>query len=179
MNGGVAKLWIGGVRQLSAGNQFVAQRAFGAERQTIFRGLAVDEEARAPRMCGGGFSSGAVAFFADNKQQSKIAGAGCEEIFGRGNHGSDDALGIAGATTPEIILIFTGGEEGGNSVHVSGKSNDRIAPENVDIVAIGLDANAFDLAAIACGERRERGVQKIARRLFQAGGGVDVHESAR
>src|SRR5579863_6954583 len=154
MDGGVAKLGIRGVCKFSAGNQFIAQGTLGTEREMIFRGFSIDEKARASRMRGGGLGSGAVAFFADHEEQCKIADSGSKKLFGCSNHGSDNALGIAGTATPQIILILAGGEKWRNGVHVGGKCDDGIAPENVHIVAIGLDSNAFDLAAIA---RRKRG----------------------
>ena len=58
VDGGMAELGIGGVRELSLRGDFVAQRALGAERQTVFGGLAVDEEARAAGMRGGGLGAG-------------------------------------------------------------------------------------------------------------------------
>src|SRR5580704_2419094 len=145
----------------------------------IFGGFAIDEETRASRMRGGGFGPGTVALFADNKEQREVAGTGSEKIFGCSNHGGDDAFGIARAATPEIILIFAGGEEWRNGVHVGGEGDDGIAPENVDIVAIGLDANAFDLASVARCKRGQSSEQVVGDRLLQAGGGVDVDERAR
>src|SRR5271154_5870511 len=119
----------------------------------IFRGFSIDQETRASRVGRGGSGSGALALSADDKEQGEIASARGEKIFGCCNHGSDDAFGIAGAATPEIVLIFTGAEEWRNSVHVGRERDDGVAPENVDIVAIGLDANAFDLAAVTRGKR--------------------------
>src|SRR6266704_2338165 len=44
VNGGVAKLGIGGVREFPVGHDLVAQRAFRTESEPVFGGLAVDQK---------------------------------------------------------------------------------------------------------------------------------------
>ncbi len=67
VDGGMTELGIGRVREFSVRGDFIAQRAFRTESETVLRGLAIDEKSRTTRSCGGGSCSGAVAFFADDK----------------------------------------------------------------------------------------------------------------
>ena len=101
MDGGVAQLGIGGVSEFAMSGELVTERAFAAQDELIFGGFAVDEEARAAGRCGHGFGAGAVAFFADDEEQSEIARAGGEQRFGGRDHGCDDALGVARTASPD------------------------------------------------------------------------------
>ena len=75
LDGGLAQLRIGRVRHAAVGDDFVAQRAFRAERQLVLGGLAVDEEPRAARRFRGSVCAGAVALLADHEEQPEIADA--------------------------------------------------------------------------------------------------------
>ena len=83
VDGRLAQLRIGRVGHLAGRGNFVAQRAFGAERQPVLGGLAVDQVARAARVAGGGHSAGAVALLADHEQQAEVAHARVEQRFER------------------------------------------------------------------------------------------------
>ncbi len=124
VNCGVAQFRIGGMRQFSAGDHLVAQRAFGAQRQEIFRGLAVDQVLRAARSAGGGQGARGIAFFANDEKQSEIADVFGEQGFRGRDHGGDNAFGVAGTASVNISFVFGGREERWNGVHVGGKSYD-------------------------------------------------------
>ncbi len=121
VDGGFAQFGIGGVGHFAGGDHFVAQRAFGAERQAIFGGLAVDDVARAARIPGGLVGAGAVALFADDEEQAEIPLAGIEQRLDGLDHGGDDALGIAGAAAPDGLAVFAEGEEGRHGIDVGGE----------------------------------------------------------
>ena len=106
MNGRVAKLGIGGVREFAMSGELITERAFAAQDELIFCGFAVDEEARAAGRCGHGFGAGTVAFFANDKKESQIAGSRGEQRFGRRDHGCGNALGVAGTASPDGVGIF-------------------------------------------------------------------------
>ncbi len=109
--------------ELAPGDEFVAESAFGAESKLIFGGFAVDEEARAARGSSRGDGANAAALFSHNEKQREIACASREKRFGGGDHGGDDALGVAGAAAVDVGSIFARGEEGRNGVHVSGEGD--------------------------------------------------------
>ena len=50
LDGGFAQFRIGGMRHAAVRDDFIAQRAFGAEGQLVFRRLAVDDEVAAARV---------------------------------------------------------------------------------------------------------------------------------
>src|SRR5258708_2052830 len=141
---------------LSMRDELVSQGAFRAESELVFGGLAVNEESRAARLFGGSKGASAVALFADNEKQSEIAAAVFEEPLGGGDHGGDDALGIAGSASPDALVIFARGEEWGNGVHVSRQGDVRtVAPLREDVEAARLDFHALDSASMTRGESGE------------------------
>src|SRR6266481_6902481 len=89
VDGGMTEFGIGGVREFSVSRDFVAQRAFRTEGETVLGGLAIDEESRAAGSCGGGYCTGAVAFFAYDEEEADIARAGSEQFFCGSDHGSN------------------------------------------------------------------------------------------
>ncbi len=95
VNSGMAQFWISRVREFSVRRDFISQRALRTEREMILRRLAIDKKSRAPRSCRGSSGPRAVAFFADNEEQSEIVHARGKEFFRRSDHRGDDALGIA------------------------------------------------------------------------------------
>src|SRR5258708_35677333 len=92
----MTKFGISGVREFSMRDDFIAQRSFRSEGEMILCRLAVDEESRAARSCRGCSRPRAVAFFADNKERSKIARTRGQKFLRRSDHRGDDALGLAG-----------------------------------------------------------------------------------
>ena len=72
---GFAKFGIGRVGHAAAWRRFHDAKRPWSREQVCFRGLAVDDELAAAGVLGGGEGAGAVAFFADNKQQTEIARA--------------------------------------------------------------------------------------------------------
>jgi len=63
-------------------------------------GSPLMEETRAAGRSGGGDGANAAALFADDEQKCEIARATGEKRFSGGDHGGDDALGVAGAAGP-------------------------------------------------------------------------------
>ena len=149
VDGGMTEFGIGRVRQLSVSRDFVAQRAFRTEGETVLGGLAIDEESRATGSCGGGFCSGAVAFFAHDKQQPKISRARGEQFLRGGDHRRDDPLRVAGTAAPNEIAIFARTKKGRNGIHVRGERDDGLTPGGEDIVAIGFGGDTLDAAIVA------------------------------
>src|SRR5260370_781901 len=88
--------WIAGVCSTSR----------ASARPAICRGLAIDKKARAARRCRGCSGPRAVAFFADNEEQSEIARARGQKFLRRSDHRGDDALGIAGTAAPDEIAVL-------------------------------------------------------------------------
>jgi len=101
----------------------------------------------------GGSSSGdgadAAALFTDDEQEREIAGASGEKRFGGGDHGGDDAFGVAGATAVDVGLVFARGEERWNRVHVGGEGDVGIAKRDEDVVAIGLGRKAIEARIVS------------------------------
>src|SRR5256885_4089914 len=72
VNGRMAQLGIRGVRELAVGNDFVAKSAFRTNSDMVLRGLAIDEETRPTRACGGGLRTGAIALLVCEEEASEI-----------------------------------------------------------------------------------------------------------
>src|SRR5262249_22542315 len=106
MDGRMTKLGIGGVSELAACGEFKAQHAFGAEGELIFRRFSIDEETGAARSSRSGFCANTIALFADDEKQRKVTRAGSEQRFGGGNHGSEDALGVARTAAMDVGAVF-------------------------------------------------------------------------
>ena len=98
INGGIAEVGIGRVRQASTRDYFHAQRAFGSRGDAIFRRLSVDQEAarlraKFARLPVGDMRALAIALFAHQKKQAhRKLGA---KALGGGNLRRDNSLGIA------------------------------------------------------------------------------------
>jgi hypothetical protein len=179
MNGGVAKFGIGGVGELAAGGKLETEGSFGAESEMIFGGFPVDEKTRAARGGSGAGGAETVALFTDDEEQGEVARASGEKRFGGGDHGSDDAFGVAGTAAVDVRVVFARGEEGWNGVHVGGEGDNRFAKRKKDIVAKGCGILALEPGIVFCGEGREMGEEKIGDGFFVTSGGVEVHQSAR
>ncbi len=179
VNGGVAELRVCGVRKLSMRCNFEAKSALRAERKLIFRGLAVDEEARAARINGGDFCAGAVALFTDHEEQSDICRAGVEQFFRGGGHRGDDAFGVARAAAPDAFGVFERGEKRWDGVHVRRKRDDGLAPARKYIVAVRLDRHALEAARSARRENGQLREQKVGHVLLVVGRRLDIDERAR
>src|SRR5262245_61432958 len=121
-------------------DEFIPKYPLGAEGQTIARGFAVYDVARAARLASGMVGAGRVALFADYEEQAEVAVAGFEQRLGGLDHGGDDALGVASAAAPDVSVVFTRGDEWRHRVHVGGEGNDqRVAEADEDVVAAGFD----------------------------------------
>ncbi len=79
----LAQLGISRMSQLPARLDLVAQHALARQRQLVFRGLAVDQIARAARIPRGRVGPGAVALLAHDEKQSEIADSGFEQALRR------------------------------------------------------------------------------------------------
>src|ERR1035438_9626754 len=142
----VAQFGVRGMCQLAVRGKLKTQGAFASEREMIFRGLAVDEETRATRVCGRRAGAGAVALFANDKEQREVALAGGEQFFRGGDHRRDDAFGVASAASPDEVFVFAGSKKRRNGIHVRGKRNDGLPKADEKVVAIGLRRDALDAA---------------------------------
>jgi len=124
----------------------------------------------------GGFGALAIALLADEKKQPD----GCTllaQALGGSDLRGDDALGIAGAASVDVVLIFRGGEPGRDDIHVSRENELRIAHARGHGKNIG--ALAFDRKfARVVTERAEMAMEEIADGSFVVGDGFDVDESA-
>src|SRR3977135_381658 len=132
----------------------------------IFGGFTVDEETRAAGRSGGGDGANAAALFADDEQKCEIARATGEKRFGGGDHGGDDALGVAGAAAVNVGPIFARGEEGGNWVHVSREGDVGIAEREKEVVAARLRGLAIEASVVFRGERRQMGEEIVCHGLL-------------
>lgn len=176
MDGGVTEFGISRMGEFAASEDFVAENAFGAESELIFSGFAVDEKTRAARRGRGSDGAGAIAFLANDKKKSEVAGALGEQSFGGMNHGGDDAFGVATAAAVDVGVVLEGREIWRDGIHVGGKSDDGIAEGEEEIVAVGRSGDALEAAVVAMGQRGEMRKKKIANRLFVSGGGIEIDE---
>src|SRR5579883_1547424 len=168
------------MRHLAAGEHLVPERALGAEREAVFRWFAVDQILRTARRFRGEVSPRRVALLADYEQQSEIANAAFDQRAGRGNHRGDDALGIACAAAPDVLLVLARAEERRDGIHVGGKRYRRpFAETREHIVAARLDLDQLHRAASAHGQRRKELVEVLADALFVVGDRFDVDQRAR
>src|SRR5439155_8769491 len=169
------------VRHVSMSDEFHAQRALGGGGHAIIRGLAVDEEfasaaVQLARHLIGGFGALAVAFLADEKKQTYCRARLAQALGGDDLRG-DDALGIAGAASVDVVLIFGGGEPGRDDIHVSRENELRMAHaarHGKNIGALALDGKFARVIT----ERAEMAMEEIADGSFVVGDGFDVDESA-
>ena len=164
VDGRFAQLGISRVRHLAARDQLVAQRAFRPKRELVFSGLAVDDVFRSARMLRGMMRAGAVALLADHEQQPEIAHAFFEQALRRSDHRSDDALGVAGAASPDEFIVFARRHEGRHGIHVGRERDDRIAETGENVPAFRFHFDLFDDAVVSGAEARQVVVQ-ILRRL--------------
>src|ERR1039458_2536018 len=144
----------------------------------ISRASAFPATAAAPRrrvIC-----ARAVALLADYEQHSEVAYAAFEQRLGGGEHGGDDALGVARAASPDVVAVFTGGDERRHGIHVSGeRDGGPVAPAGEDIGAVRLDFGTLGMAAIAGGEGRDVVQQLKPDTLLVAGDGFGIDERPR
>ena len=92
----------------------------------------------------------------------------------------DDALGVAGAASPDVLVVLARGEERRHGIDVGGERDDqRLAPLGEDVEAPRLDFDALDAAAVARGERRQVVVEIVADAFFVVGDRFDIDQRAR
>src|SRR5439155_16638794 len=137
-----------------------------SEREKIFSGLAIDKKSRAARHCRGSSGPRAVAFFADNEEQSEIARTRGQKFLRRGDHRGDDALGIAGTAAPDEIAVLVCTKKRWNGIHVRGKCHHWLSPARKDIVAIRLGGDALDLPTVQSRASRQMREQVVAHIFF-------------
>ena len=164
VDGGFAQLGIGRVRHAAGGDDLVAQRALGAERELVLGGLAVDEEVRAARRLGGGVGAGAVALLADDEQQAEVAHARASSASAALIMDGDDALGVAGAASPDVLVVLARGEERRHGIDVSGERDSRLAPVREDVEALRGSTSMRSTAAVLRGEGAQILEEVIRRR---------------
>ncbi len=178
LNGGFAEFGISGVGHAAVGDDLKAERAFGAESELIFGGLAINEVLAAARSVGGMNSAGAVAFFADDEEETEIAFAGGEEFLRGEQHGGDDAFSVTCTTTPDLSSVFARRDEGRDGIHVSGERDDGRAEADEDVIAAGFDGDAFDFAVETLGEVAKVIEKKLADGALIGSDRFDIDESA-
>src|SRR5205085_10129856 len=98
----------------------------GGGGDAVIGGLAVDEKfagaaMQLARHFVSRFGALTIALLADEKQQAD-GRAVFSQALGSGNLRGDDALGIAGAASVDVVLIFGGAEPGRDDIHVSGEN---------------------------------------------------------
>ncbi len=149
VHGGFAQFRIRGVGHLAGGADLVAKRAFAAQRQLVLGGLAVDDVARAAGCLGSLVSARAVALLADHEQQPKAAASLGEQRLDGFDHAGDDALGVAGASSPNEFVVLAGGEKRRHGIDVGGKGDhQRLAPLGEDVEAPRFHFDALDAAVV-------------------------------
>ncbi len=106
----------------------------------VFGRLAVDDKAGPARLLRRMECACAVLFLADDEQQSEIGSPAFEQLFGRRDHGSDNALGIAGRASPNEFVILPGRKKWRHRVHMRRESDVRPLSELCENVeAMWLD----------------------------------------
>ena len=156
-DGGLAQFGIGGVGHLAGGADFVAERALAAERELVFGGLAVDDVARSAgrrgRLCR---RRRCCAPRRPRRAARNRAAPSASRALDRFDHAGDDALGVAGAASPDEIVVLAGGEERRHGIDVGGERDDqRLAPLGEDVEAPRFDFDALDVAVVKSGEGGE------------------------
>src|SRR6516162_9521948 len=167
------------MRQLAVSDELVAQGALRAERQAVFRRLAVNQKTGTARSTRRGLRSNAVSFLADHEEQAKAAHASSKQFFRGPQHRSQNTLGVAGPPAPDKVRILARGKEWRHGIHVGGERDNGLAPGGEDVVAIGCRGNALEVAGMPSEERGQMREQEIAHRLLMVSGGFDIDESAR
>ncbi len=102
-----------------------------------------------------------------------------EQIAYREDHRRDNALGIASAASPDVLVVFARGEEWRHSVHVRGERDRWFPPPGENVVAPGLDGDQLGMPAILRGKLGQVGEEHVAHLLFVLGDGFDIHQRAR
>src|SRR3954468_22395156 len=139
------------MRHPATRGHLVTQSSFGAESQLVLRGLTVNDELRATRVFRRHVCSGAISLFTHNKQKAQITPSTLKQAFSGRDHGSDDALRVAGAAAPDRIFILTGRKEWRHGVHVSGQDNCGVTKTNEHIVAVRFHWHALSCPLEASG----------------------------
>ena len=80
------------------------------------------------------------------------------------DHGGDDALGVAGAAAPDVIVVFARCEERRHGVDVRGEGDGRLAPVGEDVEPLLGDGHLLDGAAVFGRERLQAFEREIRRR---------------
>ena len=164
VDGRIAQLGISRVRHLAGGDDFIAQRALGAERQLVFGGLAVDDVARAARRAGPPDTRRRCCAPRPPRTAGRNRARRLRAAPRRRDHGGDDALGVAGAAAPDVVVVLARGEERRHGIHVGGKRDgERLAPLREHVEAARLHFHALERAAEPRGQRRQVVEQVTAR----------------
>ena len=175
VHGGLAEFRIGGVGHLAAGADLVAERALAAERELVLGGLAVDDVARAAGRLGGFVSARAVALLAHHEEQPEAAVSRGEQRLDGLDHAGDDALGVAGAASPDEFVVLAGGEKRRHGIDVGGEGDhQRLAPLGENVEAPRFHFDALDAAVVEGGEGSQVVVEVIAGTLLVIRDGFDI-----
>ena len=91
----------------------------------------------------------------------------------------DNALGVARAASPDVLLVLTRREKRRHRIDVGGQRDVQpLAPLREDVVAPRLDFDPLDAAVELRGERGKILVEKLADAFFVAGDRFDVDQRA-
>src|SRR6516162_8424406 len=99
------------MRQPAVSDELVAQGTLRAERQAVFRGLAVNQKAGTARRARRGLRSHAISFLANHEEQAEVRHAASEQSLRCRQHCRQDTLGVAGPPTPNKVRVLARGNE--------------------------------------------------------------------
>ena len=174
-----AQFGISRVRHAAVRDDFETQRAFRPERQLVLGRFAVDDELRTPRVLRRRERARTVALLAHHEQQPDVALPGFEQLAHREDHGRDDALGIAGAASPNVLVILARRKERRHGVHVRGERDRWLAPPGEYVIAPRLHWHQLNAPVELLRQLRQMREERVAHLFFVFGDGFDVHQRAR
>ena len=132
----------------------------------------------------GEFSSGGVALFADDEEETGLH-AEFAQAQGGGDLRGDDAFCVAGAAAVNELIVLAGGDERRDGIDVGGEDDVGgvawIAGKYIEALAGGaafaglLDFDLFDREAVL----GEEACQKCADSALVVGDGLDVDQAPR
>ena len=109
-----------------------------------------------------------------------LRAAGFQQFAHREDHRRDDALGVASAAAPDVLVIFARREERRHGVHVRGERDRWIAPRRRDTLERRGSTGISSACPPCCAASSDRCAKStLAHALFVLGDGLDVHQRAR
>jgi hypothetical protein len=152
VDGGLPQMGIGGMGATTPGLDFVTKTALGTTGQLVAGRLPIDQVTAADAPGTGIAGPGAVALLPHHGKQGKVPGTLMQKPFCSAYHGGDYPLGIATPTSANNRQVLAGGNEGGDSVHVSAESHERFAKTGKNVAATGFHFHEFQVPVKLLGE---------------------------